>query len=186
MPGFRLPRPDGATAAQRRKWGLVAAALVVGAVLLLAVNAGRVARSLGIAGEPGRATVTDCHQYGGPKHREFECHGDFRGADGAVRRGVSFEDTYEHEVGKSFAVRYDGAASVSIEDIATAELAPLFCALAVPLLGLAAMLAVIAIGGRPAVVVKAYRYAGFVFLGGLALVIASLLVLMGSPMSANI
>ena len=160
--------------------------LVAGAITLLAFNAGRVARSMGIAGDPGTATVTDCHQYGGPKHREFECHGDFRGEGGVVHRGVVFEDSYEHDNGKSFQVRYDGDGAVSIEDIATAQLAPMLSALAVPLLGLAAMLAVIAIGGRPGVVVKVYRYAGFVFLGGMILVIASLLVLMGSPMSSNI
>ncbi|WP_133849987.1 hypothetical protein [Labedaea rhizosphaerae] len=159
---------------------------MAGAIVLLAFNAGRVARSAGIAGAAGTATVTECHQYGGPKHRKFECHGDFRGEDGLVRRGVVLEDTYEHEVGRSFPVRYDGDTAVSIEDIATAELAPMLCALAVPLLGLAAMLGVIAIGGRPDVVVKVYRYAGFVFLGGMALVIASLLVLMGSPMSPNL
>lgn len=183
--GFRLPRPDGVTPAGRRRWALVAVALVAGAVVLLVLNGGRLARSVGLAGDPGTATVTDCQAHQDGRRREYECHGSFHGADGVVRTGVRFEDSYEHDVGSTLDVRYDGATKMSIEDIATAELTPLFCALAVPLLGLAAMLLVLAIGGRPRTVTRLYRIAGFVLLGGMALVIASLLVLMGAPMSPN-
>jgi hypothetical protein len=186
VPGLRLPRPDGATPAQRRKWALIAVVLVAAAVTLLVLNGGRLARSVGLAGEPGTATVTDCHQYGGPKHRNFLCHGDFHGADGTVRRGVEFEDTYEHDVGRGFDVRFDGEAAVSITDITIAQFAPALCALAIALLALAAMLLVLAIGGRPDAVWRRYRYAGFGFLGGLVLTVASFLVQVFSVMSPNL
>jgi hypothetical protein len=186
MPGFRLPRPDGATPVKRRKWAAIGVALVMAATLLLIFNAGRFTRSIALSGDPGTATVTDCHAYTKGKYQNYECHGTFQADDGTVHNGVTFEDTYRHDGGKQFDVRYDGESKVSIEDIATSYPAPLLCAVAVLLLGLAGMFLVMAIGGRPDHVVRTYKIAGFVFLGGLALVIASLLVLMGSVFSPNI
>lgn len=181
-----MPRPDGATPVKRRKWAVIGVVLVVAAALLLIFEAGRFTRGIGLSGDPGTATVTDCRAYTKGRYQDYECHGTFRAGDGTVHNGVIFEDAYRHDVGKSFEVSYDGESRVSIEDIATAYPAPLLCALAVLLLGLGGMFLVMAIGGPPERVVRTYKIAGFVFLGGVALVIASLLVLMGSVFSPNV
>lgn len=183
---LNFPGPQVATPAARRKWALAAVVLVAGAVLLVVFNVGRLTRSIGVTGEPGTATVTDCHKYTEGKYPDYECHGTFRGADGTVHSGVRFEDSYRHDVGKSFQVRYDGVAKVSIKDIAISYPAPLLCAVAVLLLGVAAMLAVLASWGGTVQVERRFKIAGYLFLGGAALVVASLLVLVGSVMDPNV
>ena len=166
--------------------GVAAVVLVAGAVLLVVFNVGRLTRSIGVTGEPGTATVTDCHKYTKGKYPDYECHGTFRGADGTVHSGVRFEDSYRHDVGKSFEVRYDGVAKVSIKDIAISYPAPLLCAVAVLLLGVGANVAGHGIGGAAGAVERTVQDRRYVFLGGAALVVASLLVLVGSVFTPNV